>query len=241
MLSFLIGLATSFFPEAWRKRWFREIDVNPTASAIVTGIVQLLVCLAWLGWHFPAFARSQMNAAAVGDATMKAMEKGGETAAMGFGPLLLIAYLIQPLSLVLLYFLFEGGVRIIAATATHETLPTLPLFLASLLDARAREYRRERAMGPRVVDLVQVEGASDLLVASCRPKTWVALNTIRYQDVLYELVKTNHGAKPRPYLYLLRKIPAHKTVRGIYDYSPDEVLPEKERAELAAKAAGTAR
>lgn len=236
MISFLIGLATSLFPEAWRKRWFSGTDVNPTSSAVVTGIAQLLVCLAWLGWHYPAFVRSQMNGA-VSDASMSAMDKGGETAAMGLGPLLLIAYLIQPLSLLLLYFMFEGALRIIAAVATHETLPTLPLFLASLLDASARAYRREVAMGPRVIDAVQIEGAADLLVASCRPKTWVALNTIRYQDVLYELVKTNHGAKPRPYLYLLRKIPPHKTVRGVYDYSPEEVLPEKERAELAAKAA----
>lgn len=239
MLGFLIGLATSWFPEAWRKRWFDSFDSNPTGSAIVTGVVQLLVCLSWLGWHYPAFVRAQMNAA-VSDATMGAMDKGGETAVMGLGPLLLIAYLIQPLSLLLLYFLFEGGIRIVAATTTHETLPTLPLFLASLLDERARDYRRERAMGPRIVDLVQVEGASDLLIASCRPKTWVALNTIRYQDVLYELVKINHGAKPRPYLYLLRKIPPNKTVRGVYDYSPNEVLPERERAELAAKAAGKA-
>lgn len=239
MLSFLIGLATSWFPEAWRKRWFSSLDSNPTGSAIVTGVAQLIVCLGWLGWHYPAFVRAQMNTA-VSNATMGAMDKGGETAVMGLGPLLLIAYLIQPLSLLLLYFLFEGGIRIVAATAAHETLPTVPLFLASLLDAHAREYRRERAMGPRIVDAVQIEGASDLLVASCRPKAWVALNTIRYQEVLYELVKTNHGAKPRPYLYLLRKIPAHKTVRGVYDYSPDEVLPEKERAELAAKAANPA-
>jgi hypothetical protein len=206
---------------------------------MVAGILQLSVCLAWLGWHYPAFLRSQMSAA-VSDATVGAMDKGGETAVMGLGPLLLIAYLVQPLSLLLLYFIFEGGIRIVAATTAHETLPTLPLFLASLLDARARAYRRERAMGPRIVDLVQTEGAADLLVASCRPKTWIALNTIRYRNVLYELVKTNQGAKPRPYLYLLRKIPANKLVRGIYDYSPDEVLPEMERAELAAKAVGKA-
>jgi hypothetical protein len=232
MLSFLIGLATSFFPEGWRKRWFSSIDVNPTSSAVVTGVAQFLACIAWLGWHYPAFVRSQMNGA-VGNATMGAMEKGGETAAMGLGPLLLVAYLIQPFSMVLVYFMFEGGIRIIAAVTTHETVPTLPLFLASLLDARAREYRRERALGPRVVDVAQMEGASDLLVASCRPKAWTALTTIRYQDVLYEVAKSNQGAKPRPYLYLLRKIPPHKLVRGVHDYSPDEVLPEKERAQAA--------
>jgi hypothetical protein len=127
----------------------------------------------------------------------------------------------------------EGFVRVTAAVATSEELPTLPLFLLSLLDARAREYRRERALGPRVVDVVQVEGASDLLIASCRSKPWNQLTTIRYQDQLYELARTNQGAKPRPFLYLLRRIPPSKLVRGIHDYSPEEALPEKERSPAA--------
>ena len=236
MLAFFIGLGLALVPEAWRRRWFRQLPANPVSGAILTGTAEMLVCLAILGWRYPAFVRSQLNSS-VANATITGMEKGGETAVMGLGPLLLLAYLIQPLSLLLAFFLLEGMVRAAGAVVSGEVLPTTPLFLASLLDARARAYRREAALGPRVIDVVQVEGTGDLLIASCRPKPWTHLTTIRYQDVLYELVRTNTGAKPRANLYLLRPIPPEKLVRGIHDYSPDEALPEQERLALAAAGA----
>ena len=235
MLGFLNGLWVSFLPEAWRKSYLASLVANVNAGTLLTGIAQALVCLALLGWRYPAFVRSQI--AGMGDATVKAAEHGGETAVMGLGPLLLVAYLFQPVSLFFLYFLIEGVTRGVSVIVSHEPLPTFPLFLASLLDARARAYRREKELGPRVVDTVQPEGAGDLLIASCRPKPWNQLTTIRYQDELYEVAKTNQGAKPRQFLYLLRKIPANKLVRGVHDYAPDEALTEKERAALAAKAA----
>lgn len=231
MFAFLAGLVLSLVPQAWRARWFRAVPANLVSGAILTGVAELMYFLALLGWRYPAFVRSQMTTG-VGTAAMASMEKGGETAVMGLGPLLLIAYLIQPLSLVLAYFLLEGAIRATAAVISNEVLPTAPLFLTSLLDRRAREYRHELALGPRVVDLVQLEGAADLLIASCRPKSWTNLTTIRYQDQLYEVVNSNQGAKPRAHLYLLRKIPPHKLVRGVHDYSPDEALPEKERLAL---------
>jgi hypothetical protein len=235
MLAFVSGLALSLVPEAWRQRWLRGVPANLVSGAILTGIAELIGFLGILILRYPAFVRSQMTTA-VGTAAMAGLEKGGETMVMGLGPLLLLAYLIQPLSLLLAYFLLEGAVRVTAAVVSSEILPTAPLFLASLLDARARAYRREAALGPRVVDLVQVEGAADLLIASCRPKPWTNLTTIRYEEQLYELVKTNQGAKPRAHLYLLRKIPPHKLVRGVHDYSPDEALSEKERLARAAVA-----
>jgi hypothetical protein len=239
MVGFLTRLPLSLVPEAWRARWFRGAAANLVSGAILTGIAELIICLAALGWRYPAFVRSQFTGA-MGTAAMAGMEKGGETAVMGLGPLLLFAYLIQPLSMVLVYFLLEGAVRVAAAVITSEVLPTAPLFLASLLDGKARAYRRENALGPRVIDIVQPEGAGDLLVASCRPKAWTQLTTIRYHDQLYELVRSNQGAKPRAFLYLLRKIPPHKVVRGVCDYSPDEALPEKERLARAAAAGNAA-
>jgi len=236
MLAYLTGLGLAFVPEAWRQRWFRGTPANLVSGAGVTGVAQLIVFLAMLGWRYPAFVRSQFTGG-MATATMTAAEKGGETAVMGLGPLLLVAYLIQPLSLVLLYFAIEGAVRVVAAVVSSEVLPTGPLFLLSLFDARARAYRHEQAMGPRVIDVVSVEGNGDLLIASCRPKTWTQLTTICYEDQLYEVAKENQGAAPRRFLYLLRRIPPHKLVRGVYDYAPDEALARKERQARAAPGA----
>jgi len=235
MVGFLHGLWLSFFPEAWRRSWFSGVVANLNAGVLITGAAQMLGCLALLGWRYPAFVRSQFTDT-VTEGVLKAGERGGETAMMGFGLYLLAAYLIQPASILLAYFTLEGVLRGVSVVVSHEPLPTLPLFLASLLDARARAYRREKELGPRILDTVQTEGAADLLIASCRPKPWNQMTTIRYQDELYELAKTNQGAKPRQFLYLLRKIPASKLVRGVHDYSPDEALSEKEKAALAARA-----
>ena len=125
MLAVLAGLPVSLLPEAWRSRWFSDVPVEVRTGAILTGAAQLLGCLAILGYRYPAFVRSQMSGG-VGTAAMSSMEKGGETAVMGLGPLLLVAYLIQPLSLVLGYFMVEGVVRVTAAVVSGEELGTLP-------------------------------------------------------------------------------------------------------------------
>jgi len=55
------------------------------------------------------------------------MQVGGETVLSGSVIVVLMEYLIQPLTLVLAYFAIEGVVRFVAAFVTGEIVPTLPL------------------------------------------------------------------------------------------------------------------
>ena len=64
----------------------------------------------------------------------------------------------------------------------------------------------------------------DLRVDSCRPKPWTQLITIRYNDELFVLNKEMSGHAPRPYVYMLKKLPAGQMVRGLRDYDPAETL-----------------
>lgn len=229
----LLDIVLSLLPEAWRGG--HRADVELPRGAIISGVVGLLACLALLGYRYPAFVRSQFTAG-VTEAALGSMEKGGETAVMGLGPLLLLAYLTQPLSLLLVYFMAESLVRVLAALVGKEVIPTLPLWLLSLADSRARAYRRELALGPRVIDSVQKETAgADLQISSCRPKPWNRLTTVGFEDQLYEVVEQRSGVAPRPYIYLLRRHPEGKVVRGVHHYSADESLPERERARAAGK------
>jgi hypothetical protein len=232
-MALVTGLVLSFLPEAWRRRWFPTAVANVEGGALASGLLQLALCAIALVIRFPGFVRSQLTDP-VSAAMLGGAEKGGETMVMGFGPVLLVAYIIQPLTLLLLYFLFEGALRTGAAIATNEALPTAPLFLLSLLDGRARAYRRERALGPRTVDQVQFGRDGTLTIASCREKSWTRLATIRHEDKLYELARAEQGVKPRQFLYHLRAIPPEKLLRGVHDYSPDEALREKERGQAAA-------
>lgn len=125
-----------------------------------------------------------------------------------------------PLTIVL-YFSVEGLVRLAGALAAGELLPTLPLYLASLLGA-GRAARRELQSRPKVVPDVVESAAGDLMVRSCAAKDWNQFTTLRYQGVLYELAGEEQGDPARPFLYRLRPVPEGKLIRGIRDYSPDE-------------------
>jgi len=55
--------------------------------------------------------------------------------------------------------------------------------------------------------------------------------TVAYQDELYEVAAAQEGHPPRPFVYLLRKKPDHKVIRGIHHYDPEEALPDVRRQE----------
>ncbi|MEO6119759.1 MAG: hypothetical protein ABIP12_03640, partial [Terriglobales bacterium] len=134
-------------------------------------------------------------------------------------------YLMQPLTLLLVYFMFEGVVRLSAFVASKEVLPSLPLQLVAWLHSWAAGSAKERALGPRIPDLVKPGPTPDLIVIeSCRPKAWDTLLTISYMDKMYEIESTTEQPPPRRFVYRLRLIPPNKLIRGIHNYQPDETL-----------------
>ena len=143
---------------------------------------------------------------------------------MGLGSIYLVGYIFQPLSLVLLFVTAEGGCRMIAALAAEETLPIFPFYMFSLLHTRFGSWHKESQMGRRIQDDVQYRKDELLQISSCRPKSWTKLTTIAYDDLLYEVDSMKQGSAPRQFVYILRKKPASNIVRGIHQYSPDEVL-----------------
>jgi hypothetical protein len=158
---------------------------------------------------------------------LKAAELGGETAVMGSGTFVLAAYMIQPVTILLVYLILEGLVRFLAASITGETVPNVVLAIVSMIHSRVAGTASELAMGARVADQVESLNADDLKlrISSCRQKPqWDQRVTIFYNDQLYELAGTETGNAPRRFVYLLRLKPASKIVRGTYHYSPTEVL-----------------
>ncbi len=197
-------------------------------SALISGIVQLLGACGLLFLRYPRFVESQI-AQIDSRLFLAAAEKGGDTAVRGLGIVFLIAYVLTPLSLLIIYFAFEGAVRFIAATSTGEVVGTLPLLLVEKGMAKAKAYREEKRQGPRIPDLVLPPPPDnrdyDLAIVSCRAKSnWDHLLTVSYNDTLYEVVDYLEAAPPRRHVYLLRKAPEHKVVRGLHHYDPEEVL-----------------
>ncbi len=230
---FPLAMALTYLPAPWRRK-LNLLDLGDLrTAALVSGILQVAVCAAVIVLRYSAFVKSTLAAEGMERAQLGAAEKGGETAVMGFGLVLLAAYLVSPLTIVLEYFLAEGVIRAVAALVTGESVPTLPLVGAAWALGRTQEAAAEKALGPRVVDLVQAGDGSlyHLLIASCRPKPgWDRLMTISYQEKLYEVTRSEQGAPPRRFLYHLRLKPEGKVVRGLHHYDPAEALPPPEEA-----------
>ena len=223
LVRFLVGVVLSLLPERYRSRLPWGLVSAPVA--IASGILQMLAAFGLLIYRYVVFFNEQFGAIPA-NTMVAATEQGGDTAVRGLGLIILVAYLLRPLSLLLIYFVIEGLVRVAAAIISSEIVPTLPLQLMALAHARIIKSKYERDLGPLVEDLVS-PGAGDfaLCIASCRPKPWTPMTTIAYEDRLYELAREDTAEPPRRWVYVLRKRPEHKIVRGeIYQYRQDELL-----------------
>ena len=220
MLSFLLQVFTSFLLKRHRGRV--EASVS---SVVVSGLTQFLICLGLFIYRFLHYADGQVFGGS--RAALKAAELGGETAVMGSGTFVLAAYMIQPVTILLVYLILEGLVRFLAASITGETAPNFVLAIVSMIHSRVAGTASELAMGARVADQVEALNSDDvkLRIRSCRQKPeWDQRVTIFYNDQLYEVAGNETGGAPRRFVYLLRLKPANKVVRGTYHYSPTEVL-----------------
>ena len=223
LIRILLSIVTSLLPERYRSKLGWGFTVTP--GVIASGFVQLVGCLGFILYRYILFA--DFRTRSMSQAMMGAAEQGGDTAVMGAGLFILAEYMFQPVTLVLVYFAIEGLVRAAAGIISAEVVPTLPLQLLAMAHGRAAKAKHEHDLGPLIEDLVQ-PGAGDfaLCIASCRPKPWTKMSTISYEDVFYELVREDPGPPPRRWVYVLRKRPESKIIRGeIYRYRPDELLP----------------
>ena len=127
---------------------------------------------------------------------------------------------------IILYFSVEGLARFVAASANVELLPSLPLYLISMMVAE-KDARRERDSRPKTVPDIVAKTTDELVIRSCAAKDWNQFTTVRYLDVLYEILGEETGDSSRPFCYRLRPIAEGKLIRGIRDYSPGDGVQQR--------------
>jgi len=230
VLRFLAGGFLALLPAPWRKRVLPDIDLEHAALASTSALT--LLCLAVLIARYIFFFQER-----IGELGFTVISGGADEALgdrrvqYGMGAVVLLEYIFQPLTLLLVYFAIESAGRLVAAFVTGEVVPTLPLQAIEWTRQKMRNEQAKRELGPPIMDVVEARetGEYDLRIASCRPRpNWNNLMTVRYQDELYEVVREERAAKPRPWVYVLRKKPEGKVVRGLHTYAPDELLPREE-------------
>ncbi len=230
MLNLLLSMLLSLLPKAWRRGWGATYEIDLARGALVSGLLECLGCAFAYGWRYLWFLDAR-----VGDMAMQVIAKDATTVLdarsvqFGMGFITMLDYMIRPVSVLLMYFAFEGLVRFIASFVSDEVVGTMPLHVVAWAHQRVARARAERALGPRIADEVQV-GIEEryVRILSCRPKPgWDHLITVSYKDELYEVTRCEQGPPPRPSIYLLRPAPAHKVVRGLEQYDPEAVLQKK--------------
>jgi hypothetical protein len=210
-----------------RPEWLKARVHDLRWPAILGGTVQMFACMGAIMLGYKPFVMSQF-AAIDPRAVTAGVESSGETAVMGLGLVIAVAYILRPLTVTLVYFFFEGAIRAIAAFVSNEIVGTLPLYVVMLISKKVSKDVREYQLGSRICDTVVAppkgEQGYDLEIASCRPKDWNPSLTISYGDHLYELAESLKSEAPRPFVYRLKKAPVSKVVRGLHLYSPEEVV-----------------
>jgi hypothetical protein len=245
MLSYFLGLFLAFLPKRWR-------DSLPTAAAlhwrpamILSGLLESAIALFSLVYWY---SYSVTHWAA--DAVFSAIQHGAEIdpRALGFAGLAIV--FLHPLTWFIIYFGFEGIVRLCAAF-TDTTLGTFPLFLADKIylqlvrggnplaagtdnfsqshlasGIRAVRERALTAALPLVPDELRftTAGPDEILeIRSCRAKPdWTLPRVMRYEDRYYQLIECSQGTAPRPFIYTLRRLSAGVASRSVLIYLPEQ-------------------
>jgi hypothetical protein len=150
----------------------------------------------------------------------------------GSGIFVLVEFWLNPLHLLLFYFMIEGIVRTCSALATHQVIGLGPLYIVSSFHHGIDKRRYERSLGPLVADeIVRGERDYDLKVYSCRPKLhWNPYMTVEFDGEFFQYFKEEYRSLPRRFIYYLRRNPVGRAVVVIDRYQPDSVLkPEAEK------------
>src|SRR5579883_1497304 len=149
-----LSIFLSLFPPRYRNALARKTIAVGNEGAFLSGLAEFFLSLCLLVAYYFIFTGRFMHGIP-DQALLQGAKKMGDTGVMGFGMIVLLAYLTSPVTLILIYFLIEGCVRALAAWVTNEIIPTLPLQLVASLHRLVERTVAEFKLGKRIPDEVQ--------------------------------------------------------------------------------------
>jgi hypothetical protein len=244
MWTFFAGPFLALLPRQWRDRLPARDKIHWRAAALVSGFAEgLLAFIAltyWYSYSVGGWARQ---------AVFTAERRGAviPESAEGFAGLALVA--MNPLTWLLVGIAIEAAVRVFGAAFTGETLGTLPLYVIGRIVGPARinsesaaarsvtqsageksawrELREKYTLArlPMVPDELSftLDNLGEILeIRSCRPKSdWQVPCTVSFDGAFYRLELLRKGARPRPFVFVLRRQAAGVLSRTVRIYAPD--------------------
>lgn len=216
--NFFRGIFYSLLPKAWWRSWQPSSTVDFSRSALVSGLLECFGLLYLIGIDYLHFLSMRAH-------QMQAVSRSNEGTQFYFFVILTLEYAFHPFTLIALFLSIEGAVRGWAAFFADEIIPSLALKIIAVLQERRMAARDVRAVGPEIPDLFErvAGGEGELRISTQRHKEgWRLSSTIAVGDQFYEVSLIQDCGDARPILYVLRKFPSGRVIRGGYRYEPPE-------------------
>lgn len=133
--------------------------------------------------------------------------------------IVVLDFLIHPLSLLLLYLAIEGLVRFAGSLITGEIVPNLLVSLYfKAADSVSRSLARRRSTPP-AADIAERLTDGHIKISSASPKAgWNSSVTVGISGRWFEVESEEQGAPPLRFVYVLRPASPGKVLRGYQEY-----------------------
>ncbi len=217
MRELLRDVGLSFCPASVRNIHRPVSPSRVLLAAILTGPLQTVLFSKWFlaGYiSFLALRAHQLEGA---------IQHMNQTTQAWLVVVLFVEYLLfHPLGLLCLYLALEGFIRFAGAVGASEVVPNLPVVMAFRIKAHVRHQKeqRRRRHEAAIPDSLEILGGGERLrIATARIKSrWNANVTIGIEGVCYEVEREERAIPPRAYVYILRRAPIGKALRGYEEY-----------------------
>jgi len=249
MLTYILGPFVSILPRRWRELLPFSMSVQWKPATAISGLSESVLALIALSYWY-----SYAMTAWVGRAVDSALEGklGPGVTPQQIGTVALAVWATHPLTLFLGYLGLEGAIRLCAAAFSDNILGIFPLFLFDKVfvapfrrlgpknrnaadDSRNNSSLvsaiRERVLAARLPivsdELCFRRDASEEILeirASRRKEDWTPPRVVCYQESYYRLEADSLGPAPRPFHYVLRRLPAGVPGRTVLLYSPSDAV-----------------
>ena len=216
--NFIAGIFYSLLPRRWWRGWSYASTADFARSAVLSGLLEML--------FFATLTLGQFERHMASRSKLIANANVNEGTQLWLLGIFIFDFLIQPVSMVVVYFTLEGFARGYTAWLHGAVLPTLPLYLLSKWGARHDRRRTIKSMGPWMQDMVEQVSDHEVRIFSSRPKDWTPATTIAFRQQMWELEKAEELSNPRRYAYRLKLRTSTVAIRVLREYDPEtEPLP----------------
>lgn len=237
--TFAIGPLAAFLPRQWRRTLPSDQRIHWKIAGSLSGFLEFVASVIGLGyWYMHEMVQL---AAAVARSVASAKNPVGMDEHQLSGAALIL-FLLHPLTWLLLFFFWEGAVRLCRAAFAGNILGTSPLFLVERLlylfrHREPAEAFRQNAQSfyesiweriyiarqPELPDQLRHTSSNSEefleITASRRKPDWLPPKIVRVDDLYYRLEDFSVGKGTRPFRYTLRRLPCGVPGRSVLIYN----------------------